>query len=73
VGFRLTALRADRISGVVKQFAVNLLTTPFKRRRRSFATAQLSDERVQAIAASRMDERHAHLDAVLEPNSLRKD
>jgi hypothetical protein len=46
---------------------------PFKRRRRSFATAQLSDERVQAIAASRMDERHAHLDAVLEPNSLRKD
>jgi hypothetical protein len=41
---------------------------PFKRRRRSFATAQLSDEKVQAIAASRMDERHAHLDAVLEPN-----
>jgi hypothetical protein len=33
---------------------------------RSFATAELSDERVQAISASRMDERHAHLDAVLE-------
>jgi hypothetical protein len=35
--------------------------------RRSFATAELSDERVQAIGSSRMDERHAHLDAVLEP------
>ena len=34
---------------------------------RSFATAELSDERVQAIGASRMDERHAHLDALLEP------
>jgi hypothetical protein len=39
----------------------------FKQRRRSFATAELSDERAQAIGASRMDERHAHLDAVLEP------
>jgi hypothetical protein len=39
----------------------------FKQRRRSFATAELSDERIQAIGASRMDERHAHLDAVLEP------
>ncbi len=38
-----------------------------KQRRRSFATAELSDERVQAIGASRMDERHAHLDAMLEP------
>ena len=35
--------------------------------RRSFATAELSDERVQAIGSSRMDERHAHLDDVLEP------
>jgi hypothetical protein len=34
--------------------------------RRSFATAELSDERAQAIGSSRMDERHAHLDAVLE-------
>jgi hypothetical protein len=40
---------------------------PFKQRCRSFATAELSDERVQAIGASRMDERHAHLDALLEP------
>jgi hypothetical protein len=39
----------------------------FKQRRRSFATAELSDERIQAIGASRMDERHAHLDAVLQP------
>jgi hypothetical protein len=35
--------------------------------RRSFATADLSDERVEAIGSSRMDERHAHLDAMLEP------
>jgi hypothetical protein len=40
----------------------------FTQHRSSFATTELSDERVQAIATSRMDERHAHLDAVLEPN-----
>lgn len=39
----------------------------FKQRRRSFATAELSDERGQAIGSSRMDERHAHLDAMLDP------
>jgi hypothetical protein len=39
----------------------------FKQRRRSFATVELSDERVQAIGASRMDKRHAHLDSLLEP------
>jgi len=38
----------------------------FKQRRRSFATAELSDEKVQAIGSSRMDERHAHLDAILD-------
>ncbi len=38
----------------------------FKQRRRSFATAELSDEKVAAIAASRMDDRHAHLDALLD-------
>jgi hypothetical protein len=32
---------------------------------RSFATAELSDEKVQEIGASRMDERHVHLDPVL--------
>ena len=37
-----------------------------KQRRRSFATAELSDERVQTIGAARMDERHANLEAVLE-------
>jgi hypothetical protein len=39
----------------------------FQQRRRSFATADLSDERAKAIGSSRMDERHAHLDAVLDP------
>lgn len=38
----------------------------FRERCRSFATAELSDEQVTAIAASRMDERHAHLDALLD-------
>jgi hypothetical protein len=41
----------------------------FKQRRRSFAAAELSDERVQAISTSRMDARHAHLDAVFKPTS----
>jgi hypothetical protein len=36
-------------------------------RRRSFATADLPDEKVEAISASRMDARHAHLDAMLDP------
>jgi hypothetical protein len=35
--------------------------------RRSFATADLADDKIQAIARSRMDERHAHLDALLDP------
>jgi hypothetical protein len=39
----------------------------FKQRRRSFATAELSEEQVQAIGSSRMDQRYAHLNAVLEP------
>jgi hypothetical protein len=39
----------------------------FQQRRRSFATAELSEEKAQAIGSSRMDERHAHLDDVLEP------
>lgn len=39
----------------------------FKQQRRSFATAELSDDRVKAIGASRMDKRHAHLDAMLDP------
>jgi len=38
-----------------------------KRRRRSFATTEISDERVREIGGSRTDERHAHLDSKLEP------
>lgn len=34
--------------------------------RRSFSTADLTDAEVAAIAESRMDERHAHLDALLD-------
>jgi hypothetical protein len=34
--------------------------------RRSFATADLPEEKVRAIAESRMDPRHAHLDGLLE-------
>lgn len=38
----------------------------FKMQRRSFATTDLSDEKRQAIAASRMDPRHEHLNALLD-------
>lgn len=38
----------------------------FKQQRRSFATAELSDDKVKAIGASRMDKRHSHLDAMLD-------
>lgn len=34
--------------------------------RRSFATTELSAEKAAAIAASRMDARHANLDAMLD-------
>ena len=40
--------------------------TRFRNSRRSFATAELSDEKAAAISASRMDERHDHLDAMLD-------
>jgi len=39
----------------------------FQESRRSFATADLSEAKAQAIGASRMDKRHAHLDALLDP------
>jgi len=39
----------------------------FRESRRSFATVDLPAEKVRAIAASRMDPRHAHLDALLDP------
>jgi len=35
-------------------------------RRRSFATADLPEAKIKAIAAVRMDARHAHLDEILE-------
>ncbi len=38
----------------------------FKMQRRSFATTDLSDDKRQAIAASRMDPRHEHLNALLD-------
>jgi hypothetical protein len=39
----------------------------FRESRRSFATAELSEEKVKAIGASRMDARHKHLDRMLDP------
>lgn len=39
----------------------------FRESRRSFATAELSEDKVRAIGASRMDSRHAHLDKMLDP------
>ncbi len=38
----------------------------FRDSRRSFATAELSEEKVKTIAASQMDPGHAHLDAMLD-------
>jgi hypothetical protein len=38
----------------------------YKAQRKSFATAELPEEKVEAIARSRMDERHAHLNALLD-------
>jgi hypothetical protein len=35
--------------------------------RRSFATVDLPEEKIQAIGHARMDARHAHLDAMLDP------
>ncbi len=37
----------------------------YRESRRSFATAELSDEKVKAIGGSRMDRRHASLDALM--------
>ncbi len=39
----------------------------FREHRRSFSTAELPPGKVEAIAASRMDERHAHLNDLLDP------
>ena len=39
----------------------------FRENRRSFATAELPEEKVEAIRASRIDKRHAPLDKMLDP------
>jgi hypothetical protein len=39
----------------------------FRESRRSFATAELPPEKVEAIRRSRMDPRHADLDKLLDP------
>jgi len=38
----------------------------FQENRRSFATVELSSEKMAAFASAQMDERHAHLDAMLD-------
>jgi hypothetical protein len=38
----------------------------YKAQRQSFATEELPEEKVEAIARSRTDERHAHLNALLD-------
>lgn len=38
----------------------------YRESRRSFATAELSDEKIKAVAESRLDARHAPLDAMLD-------
>jgi hypothetical protein len=38
----------------------------FRESRRSFATADLPEEKLEAISSSRMDRRHAHLDKLLD-------
>lgn len=39
----------------------------FRSQRHSFATIALPEEKVQAIARSRMDERHDYLNTMLDP------
>ena len=39
----------------------------FRESRSSFATAELPEEKVEAIRSSSMDPQHAHLDKMLDP------
>ena len=39
----------------------------FRAQRRSFATVDLAEDKVRAVAAARMDPRHDHLNALLDP------
>ena len=38
----------------------------FRQQRHSFATAELSEDRIKAISESKMDARHDHLNALLD-------
>ena len=38
----------------------------FRAQRRSFATVDLAEDKIRAVAASRMDTRHDHLNALLD-------
>jgi hypothetical protein len=38
----------------------------FQEQRHSFNTEEISDKKIKAIAGSRMDPRHAHLNAILD-------
>jgi len=42
----------------------------FRESSRSFATVDLSAERVEAIRSSRMDPLHAHLDKMVDPDQV---
>ncbi len=39
----------------------------FRAQRHSFATVDLPEDKIRAIAASRVDSRHDHLNALLDP------
>jgi hypothetical protein len=60
-------LKARLLANPKVKAVYDALAPEFEKPSRSFATAKLSDEKAQAIGASRMDKRHAHLDAVLKP------
>ena len=60
-------LKARLLANPSVKAEYDTLAPEFEKPYRSFATAKLSDEKAQAIGSSRMDERHAHLDAVLKP------
>src|SRR5260370_26652557 len=44
----------------------------FRESRRSFATAELPEEKVESIRSSRIDARHAPLDTILDPKYRRR-
>ena len=41
--------------------------TRYREQSLSFATAELAEDKIRMIAAARVDPRHAHLDAILDP------